>query len=185
MRKLAITALCAVAPLCYAAPAQADYSDCATKLERQYSHNYHKVANRLGERAPGRNIRKKGVLFRGTVFNATCGEVRRSLKQLKKLLTPPAYAYIEDVAPAQPPAGVRTPEINSVGGSSNSMVNPSCESGGNPQALSPDGTYWGWYQFDYTTWVAHGGNPGDYGSAPLYIQHQVAAKVEYDAWPNC
>lgn len=71
------------------------------------------------------------------------------------------------------------------GGSSNSMVNPSCESGGNSQVVSSNGMYWGKYQFDYSTWVAHGGSPGSYGSASEGVQDSVAARVQYDAWPNC
>jgi hypothetical protein len=71
------------------------------------------------------------------------------------------------------------------GGSSNSMVNPSCESGGNPQVWDPSGTYWGKYQFDQQTWVAHGGSPGSYGNAGVAEQDRVAANVQYDAWPNC
>ena len=53
------------------------------------------------------------------------------------------------------------------------------------RSYPPSGQYWGWYQFDYGTWVAHGGAPSGYGNAPLYVQHQVAARVNYDAWPNC
>ena len=71
------------------------------------------------------------------------------------------------------------------GGSSNSMVNPYCESSGNSQARSADGKYWGKYQFDYSTWVASGGAPGAYGNASASYQDQVAARVTYDAWPNC
>lgn len=74
---------------------------------------------------------------------------------------------------------------SSSGGSSNSMVNPNCESGGNSQVVSPNGTYWGKYQFDYQTWVAHGGSPGSYGSASEEVQDAVASRVTYDAWPNC
>ena len=70
-------------------------------------------------------------------------------------------------------------------GSSNPMVNPACESGGNPQVVDPSGTYWGKYQFDYGTWVAHGGSPGSYGNASEAEQDRVAANVQYDAWPNC
>lgn len=80
--------------------------------------------------------------------------------------------------------GTGSPSYSS-GGSSNPMVNPNCESGGNSQVVSPDGTYWGKYQFDYSTWVAHGGSPGSYGSASEAEQDQVAARVNYDAWPNC
>lgn len=71
------------------------------------------------------------------------------------------------------------------GGSSNPMVNPNCESGGNAQVVSPNGTYWGKYQFDYGTWVAHGGSSGSYGSASEGEQDRVASRVTYDAWPNC
>lgn len=60
-----------------------------------------------------------------------------------------------------------------------------CESGGNPQAVSPDGIYWGLYQFDYSTWKAHGGNPATYGSAGASEQAAIASRVRYDAWPNC
>lgn len=70
-------------------------------------------------------------------------------------------------------------------GSSNSMVNPSCESSGSSQIVSSNGKYWGKYQFDYGTWVAHGGNPGSYGSASESEQDLVASRVTYDAWPNC
>jgi hypothetical protein len=68
-------------------------------------------------------------------------------------------------------------------GCGSSCVN--CESGGNPGAVSPDGKYWGLYQFDYGTWKAHGGIPSHYGSAGASEQHQVAARISYDAWPNC
>lgn len=60
-----------------------------------------------------------------------------------------------------------------------------CESGGNPQAVSADGTYWGLYQFDRQSWVAHGGNPATYGSASAAEQTAVAANVSSDIWPNC
>lgn len=59
-----------------------------------------------------------------------------------------------------------------------------CESGGDPQAVNPAG-YWGWYQFDYGTWVAHGGDPNSYGVASGAEQTAVAARIQYDAWPNC
>jgi hypothetical protein len=73
---------------------------------------------------------------------------------------------------------------SSTGGSGNSMVNPYCESSGNPQVVSANGTYWGKYQFDYSTWVASGGSPGSYGNASEG-EHRVASRVTYDAWPNC
>jgi len=41
----------------------------------------------------------------------------------------------------------------------------SCESGGDPTAVSSDGTYRGKYQFDYGTWASMGGS-GDPAAAP-------------------
>ena len=174
---LAITALPDIA--------RADRSDCSKKLERTYSKHYRQVAKMHGTRAPGRNIRKYGVRFKGVTFNAVCSEIRRSRGQLKKLLASPPYSHSEAVRPSQPPAGVRSDSTVANGGSSNAMVNPSCESGGNSQVVSPNGMYWGKYQFDAQTWYAHGAPPGSYGNAPEWVQDQVAARVTYDAWPNC
>jgi hypothetical protein len=185
MRYVLLVPLASLAVLATAPEAMADRSDCPSKLERSYSKHYRQVAHRLGTRAPGRNIRKNGVRFKGVTFNAVCSEIRRSNRQLVKLLRSPAYSHSEAVPPPQPPAGVRTDQTVANGGSSNSMVNPDCESGGNPQVVSPSGQYWGKYQFDYGTWVAHGGDPGAYGNAPEWIQDQVASRVTYDAWPNC
>jgi hypothetical protein len=72
-----------------AQPAEADHADCAHSLERAYTSSYKKVRRAHGTRAPGRNIRRDGVLFRGTVFDATCGELRRSRRQLQQLLAAP------------------------------------------------------------------------------------------------
>jgi hypothetical protein len=63
----------------------------------------------------------------------------------------------------------------------------SCETGGtfDPQIVSPGGKYWGWYQFDYGTWVVHGGISSHYGNASSGEQTAIASRVRYDAWPNC
>jgi hypothetical protein len=176
--------------------ATADMADCSRKLERSYSKHYRMVAHRLGTRAPGRNIRKHGVLYihkthrhgkkryTETVFNAMCGEIRRSNKQLLKLLASPPYSHSQAVPPQQPPAGVSSDRTVANGGSSNPMVNPACESGGNPYINTGNG-YYGKYQFDIQTWQAHGGGPGLPSSYPEWVQDQVAARVQYDAWPNC
>jgi hypothetical protein len=71
------------------------------------------------------------------------------------------------------------------GPSTNAYVDPwGCEAD-HPQDVSPTGKYWGKYQFDYSTWVAHGGNPETYGSAGESEQDEIASRVTYDAWPNC
>jgi hypothetical protein len=173
-------------PVTVPSAAEADRSDCHRKLERTYSKHYRQVAHRLGRRAPGRNIRKYGVRFRHTTFDAVCSELRRSDRQLRRLLTSPPYSYSKAVPPPQPPAGVKSDQtVASLagGGSSNPMVNPNCESGGNPTTNTGNG-YYGKYQFDLPTWQRFGGTglPSD---APEWVQDQVAARVTYDAWPNC
>src|SRR5712675_482926 len=49
-----------------------------------------------------------------------------------------------------------------------------CESGGDPTALSSDGSYRGKYQFDYGTWESVGGH-GDPAAAPEDEQDYRAA----------
>jgi peptidoglycan hydrolase-like protein with peptidoglycan-binding domain len=63
-----------------------------------------------------------------------------------------------------------------------------CESGGNPSAISPGGTYRGKYQFSRTTWRNLGGT-GDPADAPEWLQDRLALKLYRQAgtapWPSC
>ena len=63
-----------------------------------------------------------------------------------------------------------------------------CESGGNPAAVSADGTYRGKYQFDRQTWAAVGGS-GDPAAAPEAEQDRRAAilyaRAGSSPWPIC
>ncbi len=64
----------------------------------------------------------------------------------------------------------------------------SCESGGDPTAVSSDGTYRGKYQFDYGTWASMGGS-GDPAAAPEAEQDYRAAllysRSGSSPWPIC
>lgn len=64
----------------------------------------------------------------------------------------------------------------------------SCESGGNPTAVSSDGSYRGKYQFSYETWASVGGS-GDPVTAPEAEQDYRAALLYASAgsspWPIC
>jgi Transglycosylase-like domain len=64
----------------------------------------------------------------------------------------------------------------------------SCESGGNPIAVSSDGSYRGKYQFDYGTWESVGGS-GDPAAAPEAEQDYRAALLYTQSgsspWPIC
>jgi peptidoglycan hydrolase-like protein with peptidoglycan-binding domain len=63
-----------------------------------------------------------------------------------------------------------------------------CESGGNPRAVSPGGTYRGKYQFSRSTWRNLGGR-GDPADAPEWLQDKLALKLYRQSgtapWPNC
>lgn len=63
-----------------------------------------------------------------------------------------------------------------------------CESGGNPRAVSADGTYRGKYQFSFATWAAVGGS-GDPAAASEAEQDMRAARLYAQAgagqWPVC
>ena len=64
----------------------------------------------------------------------------------------------------------------------------SCESGGDPEAVSSDGTYRGKYQFDQGTWESVGGS-GDPAAAPEAEQDYRAALLYSESgsspWPIC
>ena len=89
------------------------------------------------------------------------------------------------------PAGNRwnypTPESVGVSSATLSAI-ASCESGGDPTAVSADGAYRGKYQFDYGTWASVGGS-GDPAAAPEAEQDYRAAllyaRVGASPWPSC
>jgi len=64
----------------------------------------------------------------------------------------------------------------------------SCESGGDPEAVSSEGTYRGKYQFDQGTWESVGGS-GDPAAAPEAEQDYRAALLYSESgsspWPIC
>jgi hypothetical protein len=95
--------------------------------------------------------------------------------------------HAQQASPVGGGGGVASPE--SVGVSSATLeAIASCESGGDPTAVSADGTYRGKYQFDYGTWASVGGSGDpavaseaeqDYRAALLY------ARGGSSPWPIC
>jgi hypothetical protein len=80
---------------------------------------------------------------------------------------------------AQLPGGVSIETLESIA---------ACESGGNPEAVSPEGTYMGLFQFDQGTWESVGGTgvpteasaaEQDYRAALLYSESGSSP------WPVC
>jgi hypothetical protein len=77
------------------------------------------------------------------------------------------------------PGGVSRETLDAIG---------ACESGGDPTAVSSDGSYRGKYQFDYGTWESVGGS-GDPAAAPEQEQDYRAALLYSQSgsspWPVC
>jgi Transglycosylase-like domain len=77
------------------------------------------------------------------------------------------------------PGGVSQETLDAIG---------ACESGGDPTAVSSDGSYRGKYQFDYGTWESVGGS-GDPAAAPESEQDYRAALLYSQSgsspWPVC
>jgi soluble lytic murein transglycosylase-like protein len=90
-------------------------------------------------------------------------------------------------APATGSTELATPESYGVSSATLNAI-AACESGGNPAAVSSDGTYRGKYQFDYGTWASVGGS-GDPAAAPEAEQDMRAAMLYARAgsspWPIC
>jgi hypothetical protein len=89
-------------------------------------------------------------------------------------------SVVDDSAIASPETyGVSTATLEAIA---------ACESGGDPTAVSSDGTYRGKYQFDYSTWASVGGS-GDPAAAPEAEQDMRAAMLYAQAgsspWPVC
>lgn len=166
-----------------AAPAWADRSDCSKPLERHYSAHWHAVKDHLGHGAQGRNIRALGKRYRTSegykVRDARCGELRRSLAQLRQLRNPvsyPKYLVRTAIKPSQPPAGVKTPSVaGRYGGSSIPSYIVACESGGDYNAYNPSSAATGKYQILPSTASAYGCDLSTPGG-----QDECAAKIYAD-----
>jgi Transglycosylase-like domain len=77
------------------------------------------------------------------------------------------------------PAGVSRSTLDAIA---------ACESGGDPTAVSSDGSYRGKYQFSFETWASVGGS-GDPAAAPEQEQDYRAALLYASSgsspWPIC
>jgi Transglycosylase-like domain len=149
------------------APTAAFADTPSPKLERKYEKAYDKAARQDAD--PGRNILKDGVERPGTDRDASAGELRRSISVLRRMVAAPAVST----------ASVASPALEAIA---------ACESGGDPTAISADGSYRGKYQFDYGTWASVGGS-GDPAAAPESEQ-DMRAQMLYERsgsspWPVC
>jgi hypothetical protein len=90
---------------------------------------------------------------------------------------------------ASPPSDGGFPSPESVGVSSATLgAIAACESGGDPIAVSADGSYHGLYQFDYGTWASVGGSGDPAAASPEEQTYRAAllyARSGSSAWPIC
>ena len=160
--------LMASAALLGLTPAAAVAAAPSQKLERQYQKAYAEAKRQGAD--PGRNILRDGIQLPGPDRNARAGEMRRSLGVLRRMTGATAATGGDSVA---------SPVLEAIA---------ACESGGDPTAVSADGTYRGKYQFDYGTWASVGGS-GDPAAAPE-AEQDMRAQMLYDQrgaspWPTC
>jgi hypothetical protein len=181
MRFFKAVPLAALAMTALPASAQADRSDCNEPLETTYSHRYFAVRDQHGRRAPGRNIRRWGIVRHGRTRDASCKEIARSAQQLRRLLRAPKLMHSTAVPPRQPPAGVQS--------DFNKASLPDCtwkpESGGDYDAYNESSGARGKYQVIPST---HATYCSDLGWGPA-DQETCAARI-YEgqgagAWVNC
>lgn len=89
-------------------------------------------------------------------------------------------------APEPEPTSVSLPSGGSDG--LNWAALAECESGGNPRAVSPNGLYYGLYQFSLSTWASVGGSGNPIDASPE--EQTLRAQILYDQagdspWPVC
>jgi hypothetical protein len=80
---------------------------------------------------------------------------------------------------AQLPGGVSMATLEAIA---------ACESGGNPEAVSPDGTYMGLFQFDQGTWESVGGTGSPVEASAAEQEYRAAllySESGSSPWPVC
>jgi len=142
------------------------------------------AADHSGPAKPRKPIRKLAVLDRPAARFDRAAEVHRdhmrAAERRRERAAATGAAPTSSVAVASPEQyGVSQEALDAIA---------ACESGGDPTAVSADGTYRGKYQFDYGTWASVGGS-GDPAAAPEAEQDMRAAMLYASSgsspWPIC
>jgi hypothetical protein len=131
---------------------------------------------------------RKGDRPELAVFEKTDKRFQRTLEVARRKARRDRAARASKADGGGGPAG-SLPAPESVGVSTGTLESiAACESGGDPSAVSADGSYRGKYQFDYGTWASVGGS-GDPAAAPEAEQDYRAALLYSrggsSPWPIC
>ena len=130
-----------------------------------------------------------GVLHRNFSLTFVNGVLRRRVLTSARITERP-IAELIDVGTRDRPVAPRA--VYYTGGSGSGGLNwgalAGCESGGNPQAVSPGGDYRGLYQFSFATWYGVGGS-GDpinaSASEQTYRAQVLYGRAGSSSWPLC
>src|SRR4051812_26924716 len=135
--------------------------------------------------------RALGVPADGVFGPITRGAVRRFQRAHGLVvdgIAGPATLGALGIAATRAPASTRRTYLARTGSAGLLARIASCESGGNPGAISAGGRYRGKYQFSRATWRAMGG-VGDPAAAPEAVQDAMAARLlaarGTSPWPSC
>jgi soluble lytic murein transglycosylase-like protein len=135
------------------------------------------------ERASGGHVEE-----RVAVLDKPTEHFKESMRQAKRKVERREAARERRAASATESGG-GFPSPDSVGVSSSTLeAIASCESGGDPTAVSADGTYHGLYQFDYGTWASVGGSGDPAAASPAEQTYRAALLYSQSGsspWPIC
>jgi hypothetical protein len=121
------------------------------------------------------------------VLDRPTDRFHKSLRVARRAAEREARAQRQDSPGAT--AGGDFPAPESVGVSSATLESiAACESGGDPSAVSADGSYHGLYQFDFGTWASVGGSGDPAVAAPEEQTYRAAllySRSGSSPWPVC
>lgn len=137
---------------------------------------------------------KTGVVRRTTSTTTVDGAVESTKVLSEQKVSDPVTQVVavgtKAPAPAPARAAAPAPQTATVGrsGGLNWGALANCESGGNPRAVSPGGTYRGLYQFSMSTWASVGGSGDPINASPA--EQTNRAQILYSrtgagSWPVC
>jgi hypothetical protein len=157
----------------------------AESLAQHANHLRTEVVHAFGDRAPGRDIVRLGVLGRhGKTHPATRAELASYQDALSRMLA------ATQTSPTSAAASAASSSASADAAGSAAM--PACtwepESGGDWSAVNPSSGAGGRYQIMPSTWAAYGGTGLPQDASPAEqtaVAQRILQSVGTSAWVNC